>query len=117
MALITMPPVYRLLAVVLIYRAAGIPASGVQRVKQNKLDIVAISETLATENIWEAELHMDGFVTYRRDNHEIRKVRGGGVIIYISNGFSSYSYEELNSLQNESVWIKITEAGQKISQL
>ena len=32
MALITVPPVYRLLAVALIYRAAGIPASGVQRV-------------------------------------------------------------------------------------
>ena len=32
-ALITVPPVYRLLAVALIYRATGIPASGVQRVK------------------------------------------------------------------------------------
>ena len=29
----TVPPVYRLLAVALMYRAAGIPASGVQTVK------------------------------------------------------------------------------------
>ena len=33
MALITVPPIYRLLVVALIYRAAGIPASGTQRVK------------------------------------------------------------------------------------
>ena len=33
--LITVPPVYRLLAVALIYRAAGIPAFGVQRVNTN----------------------------------------------------------------------------------
>ena len=32
-AFITVPPVYRLLAMALIYRAAGIPASVVQRVK------------------------------------------------------------------------------------
>ena len=32
-ALITVASVYRLLAVALIYRAAGIPASGIQRVK------------------------------------------------------------------------------------
>ena len=32
-ALITVPPAYWLLVVALIYRAAGIPASGVQRVK------------------------------------------------------------------------------------
>ena len=47
-------------------------------IKQNKLDIVAITETWATENIWEAELHRDGYVTYRRDRREIRKARGGG---------------------------------------
>ena len=62
-------------------------------IKQNKLDIVAITETWATENIWETELNVDGYVTYRRDRHEIRKARGGGVIIYISNGLSSCSYE------------------------
>ena len=33
-ALITVPPVYRLLAVAVIYHVAGIPASGVQRVKR-----------------------------------------------------------------------------------
>ena len=37
------------------------------------------------------------------DRHEIKKARGGGVIIYISNGLSFCSYEELNSLQNEKV--------------
>ena len=30
----------------------------------------------------------------------------------MSNGLSSCSYEELNFLQNESVWVKITESGQ-----
>ena len=34
-ALRTMPPVYQLLAVALIYRAAGILASGVQRVNSS----------------------------------------------------------------------------------
>ena len=34
-------------------------------IKQNKLDIVAITETWATENIWETELNIDGYVTYR----------------------------------------------------
>ena len=38
-------------------------------------------------NIWETELHIDGYVTYRRDRHKIRKARGGGVIIYISKGY------------------------------
>ena len=54
-------------------------------IKQNKLDIVAITEPLATENVWETELNIDGYVTYRRNRHEIRKAREGGVIIYISN--------------------------------
>ena len=47
-------------------------------IKQNKLDIAAITETRATENTWEAELHIYGYVTYTRDRHEIRKARGGG---------------------------------------
>ena len=42
-------------------------------IKQNKLDIVAITETWASEIIREAELNIDGYVTYRRDRHEIRK--------------------------------------------
>ena len=41
-------------------------------IKQNTLDIVAITEMWATENIWEAKLHIYGYVTYRRDRHEIR---------------------------------------------
>ena len=65
--------------------------------KQNKLDIVAITETWATENIWEVELNIDGYATYRRNCHEIRKARGGVVIIYISNRLYFCSYEELNS--------------------
>ena len=43
MALITVPPVYRLLAVALIYRAAGIPAFGVQRVKIGSMTINMIN--------------------------------------------------------------------------
>ena len=45
-------------------------------IQKNKLYFVAITKTWATENIWEAELHIDGYVTYRRDRHEIRKARG-----------------------------------------
>ena len=66
-------------------------------IKQNKLDIVAITETWAAENIWETELNIDDYVTYGRDRHEIRKVRGGGVIIYVSNGLSSCFYGKTKS--------------------
>ena len=45
---------------------------------------------------------------------KLERQEGGGVIIYISNRLSSCSYKQLNSLQNESVWVKITEAGQRV---
>ena len=43
---------------------------------------------------------------------KLKRQESEGVIIYVSNGLASCSYEELNPLQNESVWIKITEADQ-----
>ena len=52
MALITVPPVYRLLAIALIYRAAGIPASGVQRVKTLGKINIGRTEKVNLDNFW-----------------------------------------------------------------
>ena len=80
MALITVPPVYRLLAVALIYRAAGIPASGVQRVNMLGL-IVKYCMTKSSQHC----ISIQGFVAMKfelffpTEDHVVATESGGAV--------------------------------------
>jgi len=68
-------------------------------------DVIAVTETWAHTEINNAELAIEGFNMYRMDRKESR---GGGVLLYINDTFTSSIIEKLNSEGCEdSVWCTV----------
>lgn len=74
---------------------------------ERKLDIIGIAESWLTDEVFNGEINLDGFTTFRRDRYEIREAKAGGVILYIKNDLMPMACEELNKVKFESVWCKI----------
>ena len=53
------------------------------RQRLSDIDIIAVSETWATEELSDAELSIDGYVLFRRDRKSDRFTKGGGVALSI----------------------------------
>jgi len=51
--------------------------------------IIAITESWATSKISDSELSLDGFVLFRKDRCDVKPGKGGGVLLYVSNGWVS----------------------------
>src|SRR6218665_2109397 len=82
-------------------------------VRQNNLNIIGITETWVSEEMTDAELHLEHFDLYRRDR--IGRI-GGGVMLYIHESLISIPCLELEHNDFEdSVWsiIKL-ESGAKL---
>ena len=75
-----------------------------QRITGGKYDIVGITETWAHQGITDAELHIDGYLMFRKDRHG----RGGGVLLYVNEELNAGLNGELTSNAfQESIWCNI----------
>jgi len=76
-----------------------------ERICMQQFDIVAVTETWAHADIGDAELAIEGYVTYRIDRtHQ----RGGGVILYVKDTLKSVQENGVNIESFEDcVWCTI----------
>ena len=65
------------------------------------LDILAVIESWANDNIADSELQINGYTLYRKDRNSVRDDRGGGVLLYIKSEYTSCNHDKLNSLSRE----------------
>ena len=56
-------------------------------------DIVGITESWGTDDIFDAELNLPGFQLFRVD----RNTRGGGVLLYVSEGIEAVRMENVST--------------------
>jgi hypothetical protein len=75
-------------------------------IDEGNVSLVGVTETWASEDLGDGELHIEDFNTYRRDR--MGEHKGGGVIMYVHESLRStpYSIPERCDFQ-ESVWCKI----------
>ncbi|MGE5822757.1 MAG: reverse transcriptase domain-containing protein [Nitrososphaerota archaeon] len=72
-----------------------------------KLDIIGIAESFLTNDVFPAEINIEGFKIFRKDRSMVKAGKCGGVILYVRQDIVSYECGELNKLNSESVWCKI----------
>ena len=73
-----------------------------------KLDILAITESLLSEDISDDEIAITGYKTTRRDPDDGRK--GGGTVIYFTEYLNAYKRQDINvnnSLEADNFWINL----------
>jgi len=69
------------------------------------LDIIAVTETWANEEITDAELALDGYVLFRNDRKKGNYTKGGGVALYVKDFLKPRVCDTLtNSTFEESIW-------------
>jgi hypothetical protein len=81
-----------------------------RKFQSGNYDIVAITESWATEDINDGELKIDGYVTYRKDRTISNggKGKGGGVLLYVRDTLQSCPLLNLtNDEFQDSVWCMI----------
>ena len=70
-----------------------------------KADVVGITESWTHEDVNDSEILLSGFNVFRQDRKDTQKGRGGGVLLYIKEGFQAtqvMEYEEYGF--TNSVW-------------
>jgi len=78
------------------------------RVLSEAFDVIAITETWATEDVSDCELVIDGYVMYRKDRQSDVYTRGGGVMIMVKDSLQSKPLLQLtNSKFQELIWCQI----------
>ena len=79
-----------------------------QRATDYGIDIIAVSETWATEELLDAELSIDGYALFRRDRKSDRFSKGGGVALYVKESLKSHLSCKLNnSTFDDSIWCDV----------
>jgi hypothetical protein len=80
------------------------------RQRSDGFHVVGVTETWATEQVTDADLHMEGFHMYRVDREG---KKGGGVIMYVWEGLNSSLCTRMMAYKfDESVWCNVnTESG------
>jgi len=76
-------------------------------IKDNKIDVVALTETWLNEDISNQEISIDDFDIIRKDRKDSNLTRGGGVMFYIKKGLKIRILTELNKFDVESLWCEI----------
>lgn len=69
-------------------------------------DILTLSDTCLNDSISDTEIQMPGYSVIRKDRPENRL--GGGTIIYIRDGLPFSVCNDLNTDDNECLWIQIS---------
>ena len=77
----------------------------------NKIDVLAVSETWLDTSIGNAEVCPDGYDLLRRD----RNRNGGGVGIFVNNSLRYIVRPDLETINIESIWIEIYPSSRKRS--
>ena len=74
------------------------------KIQNSSFDIIILSETWLNCTIYDSEIFDNRYTVYRRDR--INKTLGGGVLIAVSNNFTSSRVFSCNS-ECEDLWVKI----------
>ena len=69
------------------------------------IDVLTLSETWLDSNIQDSEICLLGFTLVRRDREGSKS--GGGVAIYVRDGLPFRVRNDLNTGENECLWIKL----------
>ena len=73
-----------------------------------KLDILALSETWLITDISDDEINIPGYLIAREDCSISSKLRGGGVMFYVSQNIHFTLRADLTPSDSEYIWIEIT---------
>jgi hypothetical protein len=83
-------------------------------ITDEKLDVVAITETWLSDSVLTSEITVDGYTVLRKDRNDVNKTRGGGVALYIKNEINILERVDLyEQLFPESIWCNILFKGEK----
>ena len=75
-------------------------------INKGNYDVIAITESWANSEIADSELHIDGYVLYRKDRPAPTK--GGGVLLYLRDTLNSEPLMQLTNFGfSDSVWAQI----------
>ena len=72
------------------------------------IDVLTLSETWLDSNIQDSEICLPGFTLVRRDREGSKS--GGGVAIYVRDGLPFRVRNDLNTGENECLWIELNRA-------
>ena len=75
--------------------------------EQEKLDIIAITESWSNSQIGNSELALKGYAVFRKDRESGVKPRGGGVLLYIKESLIATELVEWRRKECEAVWVGV----------
>jgi len=76
-------------------------------IDNNSIDIIDITETWGTPDIFDCEMEIPGFKLYRKDRSVVNDKKGGGVALYIKNSLNSVECDLLNAESCESFGVEL----------
>ena len=83
-------------------------------IKEENLDIVAVTETWLTENISASEYCLEGYTLIRKDRKDQIKSRGGGLAMYVKDEITVLERDDLiEQLFPETLWCELNFKGEK----
>ena len=75
--------------------------------EEEKLDIVAITESWSTPEVGDSELALKGYTLFRKDRDREVEQKGGGVLPYIRENLVAMELLEWRRKECEAVWVEV----------
>ena len=75
--------------------------------EEEKLDIVAITESWSTPEVGDSELALKGYTLFRKDREREVEQKGGGVLLYIRENLVAMELLEWRRKECEAVWVEV----------
>ena len=73
-------------------------------IEEKEIDILGIAESWTNENITEGEIKIQGYETFRKDRGD---KRGGGVLMYVKEGYTAVNISDKTKGLCETVWVTV----------
>ena len=74
--------------------------------EEEKLDVIAITESWSTPEIGDSELSMKGYTLFRKDRDRVVEQKGG-VLLYIKESLVAMELLEWRRKDCEAVWVEV----------
>ena len=83
-------------------------------IKEEELDIIAVTETWLTEEILTSEYSVQGYTLIRRDRKDLLKSKGGGVAFYVKDDINVLERDDIKEKHfPETLWCEIEVKSEK----
>ena len=72
--------------------------------KEENIDVLGVAESWTNDKILDAEIAISGYEMFRKDRMD---KRGGGVLLYVKEGYTAVNVSDRTKGKCETVWVNI----------